>query len=97
MGQPFPDGCVIGGDFRPKERIERVIGDLKEDLLRSDVSLPDFELFKKASDCEERTCLDLKATLLDAELVPAGTVYVVWKDPLDDTKSSPGWYLNSAD
>ncbi|KAL3925033.1 MAG: hypothetical protein SGILL_000675 [Bacillariaceae sp.] len=91
----FDDGCVISGDFRPKERIERVILDLQRDLLRRDVSLPEIELFVQkdpGSDSKER--LDPNKTLRDSGLVPSGTVFVHWKAPVA-TKESPGWYLKT--
>ena len=92
----FQDGCVISGDFRPKEKVERVIRDLKQDLLRTDASLPDFDLLKNNSDSNEKELLDPKVTLQELCLVPSGEVFVHWRGSVDETKE-PGWYLNSGD
>ncbi|KAL3912236.1 MAG: hypothetical protein SGILL_006961, partial [Bacillariaceae sp.] len=92
----FQDGCVISGDFRPKEKVDRVIQDLKQDLLRTDASLPDFDLWKKKSGSDEKELLDPTMTLNETGLVPSGEVFVHWKDAMDETKE-PGWYLNSGE
>jgi hypothetical protein len=92
----FQDGCVISGDFRPKERIERVKMDLQQEILRSDVSLPDIDLYVIKPDSEGKERLNPKATLVEAGLVPSGEIFIQWKDPME-IGMSPGWYLNSCD
>jgi hypothetical protein len=85
----FDDGCVICGNFRPNERVQRVINDLRNDVLRNDAAVPDFELCIMNQESLEMELLDPTTKLSEADLVP-----VRWKEPMDPTLS-PGWYLRN--
>jgi hypothetical protein len=90
----FHDGCVVHGQFRPKESVQRVIQDLKRDVLRNDMPLPSFDLCVQSD--EGTKILDPAMILEDLNLVPSGKVYVTWTKPMDSTMK-PGWYLLDED
>jgi hypothetical protein len=90
----FPDGCTVSGTFRPNEQLQRVINDLRRDLLKGDMALPKIELYAFTQEDEEKTLLDPQAKLNELGLVPSGVVYVRWKTPMAAT-TSPGWYLRT--
>lgn len=87
----FHDGCVVNGEFRPRESVRRVIQDLTRDVLRNDIPLPSFDLCAESPD-EGRKILNPAMTLEELNLVPFAKVYVTWTKPMDSTMK-PGWYL----
>jgi hypothetical protein len=91
----FQDGCVVNGQFRPTESVQRVIQDLTRDLLRNDIPLPSFDLCVESAD-KGRKILNPSMTLEELNLVPSASVYVEWTKPMDSAKKS-GWYLQDDD
>jgi hypothetical protein len=90
----FPDGCNVSGKFHPNERVQRVIDDLQQDVLRGDMALPSIELYINHRQDEEETLIHPRAKLTELGLVPSGVVFVRWKSPVAVT-TSPGWYLRT--
>jgi len=87
----FHDGCTVKGQFGPNETVTMVMSDLKRDLLRNDINLPDFELYAILPN-GKHNILDPTMTLYDYGLVPAALVFFKWNQPMAVT-AAPGWYL----
>lgn len=86
----FPDGCVITGNFHPKERVQHLMSELRKDILIDDFVLFQFDLCNA-----EKVPLDERKKLIELGLAPFGEVFVQWRKPITEP-SSPGWYLKGA-
>jgi hypothetical protein len=92
----FHDGSLVAGQFRTGEKVEQVINDLNQDLLRNDMPLPGFDLYIKSGEAREaaagKMLLDPTMTLKELDLGPSAHVFVQWKKPMAVTMT-PGWFL----
>jgi hypothetical protein len=86
----FPDGCVITGNFHPKETIQHLMSELRKDILTDNFVLFEFDLCNA-----EKVPLDERKKLLELGLAPFGEVFVQWRKPITEP-ASPGWYLKVA-
>jgi hypothetical protein len=83
----------VNGQFRTVEKVYQVVKDLKHDLLRNDMALPEFDLFVKSNDGEAGgAMLDPSMTLQELKLTPDSHIFVQWKAPMAVTTVA-GWYL----